>query len=299
MSSRTPHSPNALGGSYLLGLFSLVALAMSYASFGVLSRLVSSDLGVFQQLTVRIGVGALLATVVLYRSVTRSRLRAVSSRDWRLLVFRCVLAYLVGGGAFVAAVGMTTIANVAFLCAFPFEVLLAPFILGEVLSRGAVAGFMLAVVGALLVSVGGMHLHFGGGEFLALLSAFGMALYYLLRRLHAPHLDHSILTVCTLWIGAFLLLLATAFVEGLPSSVPVRALWLSLGLGVLNAANVFFANYGFAHVPASVAGITLMLEIPLSVLLGYLLFYEVPGPMGIIGGSMIVVGAVVAQYRLR
>lgn len=278
-------------------VIAIVVLTICYATFAALSRVVSAELAVFQQLTIRVGIGALLATCWVKESRSLSSLRAISIKDWKLLIIRSFFGYIIGGGCFVTAVTTTSIANVAFLCAFPFEVIIAPILLKESLSKQVVVGFLICVIGAFLVSINGITLTFGEGELLSLCSALGIAIYYVLRRRHSPNFSDAHMTPIILWLGAIFLGIAALSTEGIPGNVSNYMWAISIGLGILNAVVVFLSNYAFRKIKASVAGNLLMLEIPFTILFGYLFFREIPSMMATIGGTLVVIGAVISHEK--
>jgi drug/metabolite transporter (DMT)-like permease len=272
-----------------LGLAAIVTLALDYATFGILIRQLNTEMPVFQQLAYRILLAAILATIVLWPRIREIRWAEVPRSDWMLLFLRCLVCYLIGGVAYVAALTYTSIANVAFLCAFPFEIIFAPILLKEKVPAKVFIGFVACVTGAFLIAAPQLGT-FGVGEGLALASAAGMALFYVSRRKHSSVLTDLQLTPIILWTGGLMLLVISLVVEPLPTKISNSAIIISIVLGVFNGANVFLANYGFARVPGAVAGNVLLIEAPLSALLAWIVWNEAPTGRSLFGGLLILTG---------
>jgi drug/metabolite transporter (DMT)-like permease len=282
---------------YTLGLLALVLLAANYGLFAPLSKLISSEMLPLQQLALRILLAAMLASIVLGRHLSPSHLRAVPARDWRLIVLRCAVGYIGAGWAYVAALTHTSIANVAFLGSLPFEAVVGLFLLKERVTSQVFLGISLCVIGTWAISSPEWHFAPNLGDFLAGVSAITISIYYVLRRFQSSGVSDLTVTPLILWIGGIMLAVSALAIEGMPSGVSGQTLFLSLILGVLNAANVFLANYGFARVSSAVAGTIIMLESVFAVGFGFLILGEKTELQSGVGGCLILLGAWISQYR--
>lgn len=233
----------------------------------------------------------------------RAELRRMSRTEWRLALLAGALLG-VHFASWISSLAYTTVASSTVLVTTsPLWVGIAsPFLLKEKLSRSLVAGIALALVGSAIIAlwdVGG-----GGGSrpllgnFLALVGAWMAAIYLIIGRRLRAHL--SLLTYTTVVYGtAALFLLAAVILSGYPLigyEPRTLALFLLMALGPQLLGHSSF-NWALAFLPASYVAVTLVSEPIGSSLLAYLFFQEKPGTGVWIGGSLIILGLLVASLR--
>ena len=99
------------------------------------------------------------------------------------------------------------------------------------------------------------------------------------------------MSVIIFFMAAFLLIFTSLLMgEGLPhSSWDNVTLAAILGAGIFNVLSLLFTNYGFQKVEAVIAGNILTLETIFAVILGLLLYQEIPNVKELIGGLLIVI----------
>lgn len=235
----------------------------------------------------------------------RAELRRMSRTEWRLALLAGALLG-VHFASWISSLAYTTVASSTVLVTTsPLWVGIAsPFLLKEKLSRSLVAGIALALVGSAIIALwdvgGGGN---GGsrpllGNFLALVGAWMAAIYLIIGRRLRAHL--SLLTYTTVVYGtAALFLLAAVILSGYPLigyEPRTLALFLLMALGPQLLGHSSF-NWALAFLPASYVAVTLVSEPIGSSLLAYLFFQEKPGTGVWIGGSLIILGLLVASLR--
>lgn len=235
----------------------------------------------------------------------RAELRRMSRTEWRLALLAGALLG-VHFASWISSLAYTTVASSTVLVTTsPLWVGIAsPFLLKEKLSRSLVAGIALALVGSAIIALwdvgGGSN---GGsrpllGNFLALVGAWMAAIYLIIGRRLRAHL--SLLTYTTVVYGtAALFLLAAVILSGYPLigyEPRTLALFLLMALGPQLLGHSSF-NWALAFLPASYVAVTLVSEPIGSSLLAYLFFQEKPGTGVWIGGSLIILGLLVASLR--
>lgn len=174
-----------------------------------------------------------------------------------------------------------------------FVTLFAILFLKERFHRALVPALALAFTGALLVikprfdlSIVPALAGFGSGMFA------GIA-YTLVRSLKGRAHPNRII-----FYFSFVSTLATLpFLFLFPIS-PTTGQWLALfGTGLFAAGGQYGLTFAYHHAPASRISVFTYLHVLFSLVVGYLLWQEKPDALSILGGFLIVGGAIVAQRR--
>lgn len=188
----------------------------------------------------------------------------------------------------------TLLANLA-----PIFVTLAGWLwFKESVERKFVFGLVVALAGvALLISA-----DFGGGPSALLGDAFGIvtALFYAayllqIKRLRARLSTARIMAASSLVTAAILLPVALALGETMmPGSVRGWSVVLGLAL-VSHVAGQSLIAYAFAHLPASLGSVSLLVQPVCAALFAWMLLGESIGPLQLAGGAVALVGIRIAQ----
>lgn len=243
--------------------------------------------GPFTLLFLRFAIGAaLVASLVRRRPNSRQIVGA--------LIVATAIAVALGA----QTIGLKTVgsARAAFLTAF--YVPLVPLLQGPLTGRrptlAAALGAAVAFMGLALLSAGdGWSISLSTGDGLVLVGAFASALQIVLVGRFASDGDPAALTAVQLG-GVALLALGGAASEGMRAT-PL-ALILAGGLGVLGTAGALLAmNWAQRTVSPARATLIYALEPVWAALFGALAGERI-GVMGLVGGALVVSGAVVGQF---
>lgn len=273
------------------GILALIGLAFTYASFGFFTRYLSLSFGFFQQLYLRIFLGFVLGLFIFLKKINFTKLKEISFFEWLLLIFRSLSYYLLGAVMFNKAVLLTKISTVAFIGSIPMTAILGFLILKEKITAKKIVYIILSFVGVFIISINNFSdiFSWGRGETLALLSSFFVSLSIILRKYQTKLLSNLEMTQIILFI-AFLLLFVTSLLskEGLPINNWNWIIFLVVIIsGLLNVMMIFFTNFGFEHVKTSIAANILTLEMFFAVLIGLMIYREIPSLKEILGGILI------------
>ena len=243
----------------------------------------------------RLTIGAApLAAVALWRR--RDELARLSAGDW-LLLTGSGLALAAHFATWIASLSMTTVASsVALVTTQPIWVaMIAAVTLGERLSRGAAVAMLVAVAGGMVIA--GADLAVTGrallGDLLALAGAVFAALYFVAGRRVRPRLSLISYTSVVYTIAA-LALLATALLSGQQMSGYSPTTWLMLVLMAV-VAQIFghsALNWALRYLSAAFVSVAILGEPVVSTLLAIPILGEVPGPIRIAGGMLLLTGVV-------
>ena len=231
----------------------------------------------------------LVATAVTARGVV------VTTGDrWRCLAMgACMAAYQAAYFTAVTLAGIAVVALVA-ICSAPLMIAaLAPWMLGERLPPRVGGALLLGVLGtALLVAApaGTLDLspRFLAGVLLAFVAGLAYALYVLVAKATLRRSAPLPATALTFTIGALLLTPALVWTAAPLTQLALGWPWLLYLGGVATAAAYAIYTLGLRSVPASVAGVTTLLEPLTATILGVALFGERLGAAGIVGALLLV-----------
>ena len=196
-----------------------------------------------------------------------------------------VVAY--AGG--VASVRLTTIANAAFLFATaPFlAAIIGRIVLKESIRISTLVAMVIAILGILLMVYDSFSHGNWLGDFLALCSAIGFAIFTVALRA-----KKSSNTMPVVFVGALLAVVFSAVaitIEGSGFRLPVREIILALGIGccVLGVGMALYA-IGSRVVPAAELALLCMTEVVLAPVWAIIFLGEVPAISVMIGGGILV-----------
>lgn len=178
-----------------------------------------------------------------------------------------------------------------------FVALASPFLFHKRVSKMGWLGIGMTFLGSVLIAISGSHS--GGsallGDGLALLGAGFVSVYTLIGTAVRKTRSTTVYTALVYTAGSVTVLLALLF-----TSIPVlgygpRDYAAGLGLAVfctLLGHSVF--SWGLKYVAPAFVSTVKLLEPVFAALLGVLLFQEIPGPLVVLGGVMVILG--VAWY---
>jgi DME family drug/metabolite transporter len=237
----------------------------------------------------------LAAILLLLATAAAARPLAIAPEDrWRCLAMgACMAGYQAAYFTAVTLAGIALVALVA-ICSAPLMIAaLAPWLLGERLGSLVRGALLLGVLGAaLLVTApsGALDLsaRFLAGVLLAFVAGLAYALYVLAAKATLRRSPPLPTTALTFTIGAVLLTPALAWTDAPLTQVALGWPWL-LYLGAVATAGAYaIYTIGLRQVPASVAGVTTLLEPLTATILGVALFGERLGPAGVVGALLLV-----------
>jgi drug/metabolite transporter (DMT)-like permease len=251
----------------------------------------------------RLVVGAaLLAVVLLVSTRGGARWVAPDRREWLLIVGFGVAWF----GAYNVALNIaeqTLDAGTTAMLVNIGPILIAlgaGLFLGEGIPKWLAIGAGIAFVGVVLIGVGtsGAAIGDGSGVVWALVAAATYAVGVLLQKPALRRLPAAQVT----WLGCVIgmvacLPFAGELIEGL-ASAPAPAVLGVVYLGAVPTALAFSTwAYALARMPAGQLGVTTYVVPPLAVVLGLLVFGEVPALTAVIGGAICLVGVAASRRR--
>lgn len=206
-------------------------------------------------------------------------------------------------GAFLAAhfatwffsLTLTSIASSTVLVStHPFLVLAYGYVVrGERTTRPALAGVLIAVVGALLIGWGDFALDAKAflGDALAFLGAVTVTGYFLIGQ-HVRQRVGAVVYSTTAYAAAAVMLLPLAWRwAGSLTGFDSQNWWIFAGLAVFPTifGHTLF-NWALKYVPASIISINILAEPVGASLLAWLIWRSIPGPLSLGGAVLLLLG---------
>ncbi len=259
---------------------------------GILMRL--SDVNPVASAFWRMALAAPLLWLWAWRSGERDRAAGLRTELGRAL-FLAGLFFAIELGIWHLSLHYTTVANATLLSNMaPLFIALWLWWVHKIrFGSGFLFGMALAIVGAVFlvgpgVDGGGPHLL---GDGLGLLATTFYAAYQLVIKDARRHYSTARLMAWSTTITALLLLPFALWMAG-PFWPAGAAAWLPLvGLAlVAQIGGQTVIAYAFAHLPASLASISLLIQPLTAAIAALIIFHEAIGPWQMLGGALLLCG---------
>lgn len=287
------------------GLLLVVLAGMFWGTSGVATKAIYAQVAI-SPITVaafRLGLGAPLLLIAYRLAAGRARVRIDRGDLARMLLAGAALG--ISQACYFAAVGRLGVAAATLVTICTAPVLVGMFsaaLLHERVTRAIAAALVCAVAGTVLLIGGGQ----GGGQaaggapagtFFALGAAVCFATFMLASRSLANRYHPLLSTAMAVGVGAALLLVIAGLTGALRLDypTPVWTLFLYLGLAPTALAYALFFH-GLKTALASEASIAALAEPLTSTILAMLLYGERLGPLGLLGG-LLLISVIVFLYR--
>ncbi len=284
---------NTQSKQYTLGCFFIIISAISYSTAGLFTRIISTDISTMLCLRGFFAAAFLfLYLIISYRGRISTVIKMIS--------LPAVIATVASALAMICnltAYRNTAVANVVVIySAAPFvSAALAWMVLRETFPRRTLVASLVALVGVAIMMGGSVvtgHLY---GD----VSAFAMTLF-MSAMMVAIRSGAAIDMIPSAFLSAVASALLTAPFASVTSvsstDLGYLAIFgvLQLGLGLL------FLTEGSRRIPAAQAALIGSLDIPFAILWVWIAFSEIPPPLTIAGGGVVLVAvAAYMQYSFK
>jgi len=232
-----------------------------------------------------------LVYLLIAKTSTQSPITTIKATGYSAVIgaIGLVIAY---AGA-ISALRMTTIANAAFLFATApfFAAVLSKMMLGETIRRFTIVALTIAMLGTAVMVFDSYTAGNWLGDFLALLSAVGFAVFVV--SLRANKTDNSLPVV---FLGASFSVVVAALmciITGAGFYIPTNEIILGLCLGAfILGVGMVLCSIGSKVVPAAELSLLCMTEIIFAPVWAWLLLNEIPNTNVLLGGVAIIAAIV-------
>lgn len=273
------------------GILALIVLSFIFAFYAVIARYLSVGFTIAQQFYIRLFLAFFLSFFFFRSYSIFKKMHRIPVKDWLIVLFRSFSYYLLGTVFYVLAVLNTKIGNVAVIGSIPLVAVFG-FMLGERFTWKKGFLVLLAFIGAAVMSI--IHLSdlfvWGKGEVFTLISVVFFSLSYVARKWQSSALTNKEITSLMFFFATCLFFVSSLFLkEGVPSHLGnISFLFAFLAGAAFNIIGMFLTNYGFQYVDDVLASNILTLEAVFGIMLGFLLYREIPTIRELIGSILIV-----------
>lgn len=255
----------------------------------------------------RLAIATLVLSPVVFRRY-RSHLRALSRRDLVLLCISGIFLALhfilwISSLEYTSVLASVVLVNTSPL----WSALLEYIFLKARLARWVMLGLALAIMGSVLINIPNDALSLGNqpllGSLMALGGALTVAVYLVIGRTLRPSLPLAPYVWIVYGIAALISMLVVAAMRIPLAGYSEEGYFWLLAIGLIpQLIGHSSFNYALKQLSATYVGISAQLEPAISAILAYFAFREIPGAWHIRGGTIILIGVVIAtlgQARQR
>lgn len=293
--------------------FALIVAILSVSTASIFIRAAQKDAPSIVIAAVRLSVATLVLAPI---ALTQHRRQLASlAKNERLLALLSGVFLAAHFATWITSLEYTTVvSSVVFVSTGPLWVaLLSPVFLKELPARLVWIGMTLALLGGIIVGLGDSCSQTGfslscpplstlaadssfRGNFLALMGAWALAGYLIIGRKLRAHMD-LIPYIFVVYGVAAVVLIALMLVSGQsPLGFPPVTYLYMLGLALVpQLIGHSTYNWALKYMPASLVSITTLGEPVGSAILALLLLGEVPSPLTLGGGALILAGIFLAS----
>jgi len=258
-------------------------------------RMMNSAFGPFGQVSLRIGIGTIIAWLVLHRNIRIKQIKTIPAIDWLFLSLMGFVGYALMVYFITLAALNTKLANVSIIYGSLsiFIYLLSLLLLKNTFKLRTLTLIVLSIYGLSIISTRTFFPiieNFGKGEIYSLLAAFCGAWYFIGRKKLSEHLNNSEISIVVMLIA-----FVASFVMFLFSQEKV--IWMGIFnptvmLGILIGSSFNFTTtaletYSFKHLEVVLASQILLSENIFALIFGFLLYKEILTLPEIFGAGLI------------
>lgn len=281
------------------GIISILLATLFFSLFGVFTRIISTSMGVFYQLSARVLIISLIFLII---GLVFKRLTPVDKKDYPLLLVRGFLI-VVDFSSFYMAVNYLPLGLTMFL--FYGASVTSSFIYGSIflkekINKTKIISLAFAFLGLLFIYIKDIHSVSVIPSFFAMLSGICFGLTMSTSKKLTD--KYSVLQVNFFaYLVSFILGLILLFLskESVNIFLPTN-IWLALiGFCLLAIASSYLTIYGFNKVEAQKGSLLLLFELVFVVIFGYLFYKEIPSINTFIGGLFIIAALALPNIKLK
>ena len=284
------------------GVSALILLAFLGSLMGVFARYLYTFFSVFQQIYLRFAFASLFGFLIFWKYISFAKIKKISPREWLIIGVRS-FSYSVAAALWVQAVNSAKYANAMFIDSIPLAAVWGMILFKEKMTAKKAFYLILAIFGVMVLAVKDYSnlLIWGKGEVMMFLATVLFAFRNVTRKWHSKLLNNQEISQLNLLITCLMLFVISLILN--EGSVSLSSLnwqvFVMLGMGALTLLFiVFLTNYGFDKIEAILASNIGTLGAVFGVLIGFIVYREVPTVKELLGGAIIVT-SIIQMNRLK
>lgn len=286
-------------------IIALLVATLIYTAMGIVARELDAWwLTIIQQVFARILVWFFCMLPLLVKNISFKKYLSLPLKDYGCLLFKSTCWWLLWAWLFSWAVIETSFVSVSIILLLPLVALFGIIFNKDTLTPRNAAVLFMSLLGAFIVVtkwwwIWWFTLWFG--EFLAFISAIGLALSYISRKRFSPSLNDFEITFWTMTLWLFIMWLLY-LIEGwaIDRSNLWWRVWIFIFIGwVINIIWGVLKNYWASKVWDIASNILLNTEILWAVVFGYFIYSEVITWYEIVWWLLIFASSLLITYKKK
>ncbi len=282
------------------GSLALFTVAAFYGLYGIFSRLIGNSFGNFSQNWARNIIVVVLILIIIF--VSKTKFLKIKRKDVKWIIFWLLSGSWVTVLTFIAfnnlQIGTTYFITYTSMISAGF--LSGKIFFKEKLDLAKKLSLILCFAGLIVIyrfSIDPSKIYY---VFLALLSGFMTGVWNTISKKFSDNYPSNQLVLMDALSGVLAALLGTLiFREALPLGVePIKWFWVFV-FAIIQIIDVGLVVYGFKNIEAQIGSMILPVEIIFATIFSYLIFSEVPTVMTLVGGLLILSGAIVPNLNIK
>lgn len=282
----------------MIGIPALIIASMFFASVSALNRIVPQNVGTFHQLTIRC---LIIGAIFLFAGFLLRDIKKIQKKDVPLFIFRGILV-TADFSTFFVAVNFLQLGVTLFLFyagSILANYLYGSFVLHEKLTKIKVISLILALIGLATMYITDFHAFISMFVFFALFSGFAYGLEVGSSKTLEKYSVNQVNAVAFITagvIGMVLLFLTHESSVYTLFTIPWGSflIWISVSIVAF-----YLVIYGYKYVEAQKASLICLSEILFAVLIGLVLYKEVPTFQTVLGGILIIISLALPNLQLE
>jgi len=281
------------------GFIELFAATFLFSLFGVFTRLIANNLGVFFQLLLRVGLMSFIFFLIGYFTKVYKK---INKKDLPLFLFRGLLI-VVDFSCFYIAVNNLPLGLALFIfyaANVVISFMFGALFLKEKLNFVKIVSLLTAMLGLFVM----YQESFGGVKLLPSIAALVSGCCFGLNNSTSKKLTdkyNSTLVNLIAYGASFVLVIPLIFLfkEQIPMNFSLLTAVELLGFSIVGVAAFYLTLNGFKYIEAQKASLIMLTELLFVVLVGFLFFSEIPTKNTIIGGLFIIIALAIPNINFK
>jgi drug/metabolite transporter (DMT)-like permease len=276
----------------------LIFATFLFSLFGVFTRLIADNLGVFFQLLLRV---ALMSVIFFAIGYLTKIYKKISRSDLPLFIFRGFLIIVDFSGFYIAVNNLQL--GLALFIFYAANIIISfgfgTIFLKEKLNVIKIIGLIVAIIGLYIMHNDSFNSVKLWPSIAALISGFCFGLTTSTSKKLTDKYDSTQVNLVA-YAVAFLLVIPLLIIskEIIPSTITTLTILELIGFSIVGVGAFYLTLDGYKYIEAQKASLIMLLELVFVIIVGYLFFSEIPTINTIIGGVLILVALALPNINL-
>lgn len=282
-----------------LGIFSILLATFFFSLFGIFIRIISTSMGVFYQLVVRVLIIGLIFLIIGFLS---KKIKPIKKEDYLLFLFRGSLV-VIDAFCFYFAINNLPLGLTMFLfygSSVASSFIYGSFFLKEKMNQTKIISLIFVFLGLFLIYSSDINNISIIPSIFALIS--GTCFGLITSTSNQLTNKYSVLQVnSTAYLISFFIGLIFLFLTKEPINLLLPFnIWLALfGFCLFVVASMYLTLYGFSKIEAQKGSLLLLFELVFVIIFGFFLYQEIPSTNSLIGGLLIVTALALPNIKFK